>query len=148
MGNQSVETISVWPFVVVIILLIIALAWFAWQYRKVTQGEIKQKTKELKGSDKIAKLKAQLKENEKTFDKLIPVVERFAILRDGMASVAEKPTAKDRLEALHNLLGKAKVWDKNMTDDQGLTLLGKVLNERSEERRVGKECRSRWSPYH
>src|ERR1051325_6661569 len=24
----------------------------------------------------------------------------------------------------------------------------KVLGERSEERRVGKECRSRWSPYH
>src|SRR5690242_8367441 len=23
-----------------------------------------------------------------------------------------------------------------------------VLRERSEERRVGKECRSRWSPYH
>ena len=23
-----------------------------------------------------------------------------------------------------------------------------VLAERSEERRVGKECRSRWSPYH
>ena len=23
-----------------------------------------------------------------------------------------------------------------------------VLDERSEERRVGKECRSRWSPYH
>ena len=23
-----------------------------------------------------------------------------------------------------------------------------VLGERSEERRVGKECRSRWSPYH
>src|SRR5258708_31589061 len=25
---------------------------------------------------------------------------------------------------------------------------GVPLNERSEERRVGKECRSRWSPYH
>ena len=25
---------------------------------------------------------------------------------------------------------------------------GKVQEERSEERRVGKECRSRWSPYH
>ena len=25
---------------------------------------------------------------------------------------------------------------------------GKTLNMRSEERRVGKECRSRWSPYH
>ena len=23
-----------------------------------------------------------------------------------------------------------------------------LLDERSEERRVGKECRSRWSPYH
>ena len=25
---------------------------------------------------------------------------------------------------------------------------GVTMNERSEERRVGKECRSRWSPYH
>ena len=25
---------------------------------------------------------------------------------------------------------------------------GLLPNERSEERRVGKECRSRWSPYH
>ena len=25
---------------------------------------------------------------------------------------------------------------------------GKILPRRSEERRVGKECRSRWSPYH
>jgi chaperonin GroEL len=28
------------------------------------------------------------------------------------------------------------------------TAMEKVGNERSEERRVGKECRSRWSPYH
>jgi len=26
--------------------------------------------------------------------------------------------------------------------------VGSLLSERSEERRVGKECRSRWSPYH
>src|SRR3989441_12279665 len=26
--------------------------------------------------------------------------------------------------------------------------LSKLLKKRSEERRVGKECRSRWSPYH
>ena len=25
---------------------------------------------------------------------------------------------------------------------------GKIVIQRSEERRVGKECRSRWSPYH
>ena len=27
-------------------------------------------------------------------------------------------------------------------------LKGMGINDRSEERRVGKECRSRWSPYH
>src|SRR3712207_9522826 len=30
--------------------------------------------------------------------------------------------------------------------DRGIKL--PILNLRSEERRVGKECRSRWSPYH
>ena len=29
-----------------------------------------------------------------------------------------------------------------------LTRKGYAVIERSEERRVGKECRSRWSPYH
>ena len=29
-----------------------------------------------------------------------------------------------------------------------LAILGIALLTRSEERRVGKECRSRWSPYH
>ena len=28
------------------------------------------------------------------------------------------------------------------------TLFNKLAGKRSEERRVGKECRSRWSPYH
>ena len=31
---------------------------------------------------------------------------------------------------------------------QGARVLDIKLRERSEERRVGKECRSRWSPYH
>ena len=30
----------------------------------------------------------------------------------------------------------------------GSKLVFTALNRRSEERRVGKECRSRWSPYH
>ena len=35
-------------------------------------------------------------------------------------------------------------------DDQGRVVLDKngLPTKRSEERRVGKECRSRWSPYH
>ena len=32
--------------------------------------------------------------------------------------------------------------------DGFVLLCGVVLGPRSEERRVGKECRSRWSPYH
>ena len=33
-------------------------------------------------------------------------------------------------------------------DGAGLAGGAAAVNERSEERRVGKECRSRWSPYH
>ena len=33
-------------------------------------------------------------------------------------------------------------------DEQELQLVTKKDGLRSEERRVGKECRSRWSPYH
>src|SRR5256886_10342975 len=36
---------------------------------------------------------------------------------------------------------------KGLSEDAGRRNLGKI-DERSEERRVGKECRSRWSPYH
>ena len=32
--------------------------------------------------------------------------------------------------------------------ENGSTLALNVEEDRSEERRVGKECRSRWSPYH
>jgi len=48
-------------------------------------------------------------------------------------------------------------WEERESDDgeldtvldgrsQNLRLFGRMM--RSEERRVGKECRSRWSPYH
>ena len=62
------------------------------------------------------------------------------------------------------ILGKRRVLEMNeklMAEDvlrpYGITLYYKgceylrdaiVLHWRSEERRVGKECRSRWSPYH
>ena len=32
--------------------------------------------------------------------------------------------------------------------EKGYILNYKFVEDRSEERRVGKECRSRWSPYH
>src|SRR3712207_9114921 len=32
--------------------------------------------------------------------------------------------------------------------DKGMSIVSNSNSKRSEERRVGKECRSRWSPYH
>ena len=39
------------------------------------------------------------------------------------------------------------LWGYLFTDKETLQPIGYAL-VRSEERRVGKECRSRWSPYH
>ena len=41
-----------------------------------------------------------------------------------------------RARLIESFLGTAKIQDE------------KKMRARSEERRVGKECRSRWSPYH
>ena len=41
------------------------------------------------------------------------------------------------------------IWGVILLTLQALALIDVVgLRPRSEERRVGKECRSRWSPYH
>ena len=42
-----------------------------------------------------------------------------------------------------DLLDELEVWGNKL-----LELEAGELHARSEERRVGKECRSRWSPYH
>ena len=42
-------------------------------------------------------------------------------------------------------------WATSSVDSYGYKVAAsmvKIAEERSEERRVGKECRSRWSPYH
>ena len=60
----------------------------------------------------------------------------------------------------HRVYGIVRLVDKNLDDlarelvkdeKDNLTILnkvGEIQGLRSEERRVGKECRSRWSPYH
>src|SRR2546430_3267816 len=49
--------------------------------------------------------------------------------------------ACDRIVSTEPLIKRFLLWCR-------LTALGIYRAERSEERRVGKECRSRWSPYH
>ena len=51
------------------------------------------------------------------------------------------------MEMIHGDLGDAiLIWQKYIPDPQKIPLADDYF--RSEERRVGKECRSRWSPYH
>ena len=44
-----------------------------------------------------------------------------------------------------NAIGRRKAAVARVFVSEGT---GKITINRSEERRVGKECRSRWSPYH
>jgi len=70
-------------------------------------------------------------------------------------------SAKARTDAQRNVAENRRArreYEIEKTFEAGLVLLGSEVKslregraniaERSEERRVGKECRSRWSPYH
>src|SRR3989442_1382054 len=72
-----------------------------------------------------------------------------ALASDDMASgVLQQSPADSRfahhMQAYANQTVKVWIWDTRKTSlDMRVT-----VTDRSEERRVGKECRSRWSPYH
>ena len=64
----------------------------------------------------------------------------------------ENQKLREENTTLRELLEKAYEFMKQFVID-GINLLERFLESvgkaiRSEERRVGKECRSRWSPYH
>ena len=60
----------------------------------------------------------------------------------GVMSVAELVTQATEEARVYKECGVDGVIIENMHD------VPYLKGERSEERRVGKECRSRWSPYH
>ena len=43
---------------------------------------------------------------------------------------------------------RKRSWKEDMDYDKKDLCRQRMFAKRSEERRVGKECRSRWSPYH
>ena len=51
-------------------------------------------------------------------------------------------------EGKNALLEANQLWGLALSEDEIDYLVGSFTELRSEERRVGKECRSRWSPYH
>ena len=52
---------------------------------------------------------------------------------------------KNKIREIHEILGDLG-WEILSMKEAGIDL--DIVEDRSEERRVGKECRSRWSPYH
>ena len=59
----------------------------------------------------------------------------------------EPPGAGDALRKWRMLReGTSVWWDAQSRNKESVCI--DLRRERSEERRVGKECRSRWSPYH
>ena len=51
-------------------------------------------------------------------------------------------------EQVAELLGVSRQTISNWENEKSYPDIISVIKMRSEERRVGKECRSRWSPYH
>ena len=59
----------------------------------------------------------------------------------------KKGTPKEELEKIVDKFEKQGL-DVTLITGKDYNVFGLVGDTRSEERRVGKECRSRWSPYH
>ena len=90
--------------------------------------------------------------------------EKRSLHEFGHSSLAELAHAFDLLVVDHPMMGEAKDvlvnvrpmlssadWESLATDSSGRSFESYIYEDalyRSEERRVGKECRSRWSPYH
>src|SRR2546425_1524819 len=58
------------------------------------------------------------------------------------------PTITAAIKAACDTMLHAHSSHYNVKEIELASRLGAIMPRRSEERRVGKECRSRWSPYH
>ena len=107
----------------------------------------------------VTSLTDHVKQARQAMDRAVEAVKReFATVRTGKATTSlldlvrvEAYGSEMPLNQVANVaapepkLLTIQPWDKSL-----LKAIEKALltSDRSEERRVGKECRSRWSPYH
>ena len=69
------------------------------------------------------------------------------VIKIGSSSLMHEQTGRLDLLKIEKLV-RILIDVKNSGKDVVLVSSGAIAVGRSEERRVGKECRSRWSPYH
>ena len=82
----------------------------------------------------------------KTVKKIIAVLLAVMLMTPAAVNAASPSVAK---KTINNKKATAiTTYNAKMQTPKTVTIGGKKLVVRSEERRVGKECRSRWSPYH
>ena len=126
-----------------------------WSGGSVKKEEIK-KAKPAQNEDNVIKLDTSKKE-PKIFEEITkkniqeePLVLTDEVIEEAPKTKIEKLEPKTNAESqtLSPAVRKIVVENKiDINSVQGSGKGGRVL-KRSEERRVGKECRSRWSPYH
>src|SRR3712207_3194467 len=85
--------------------------------------------------------------------RLLHLEPEVVALARALTHAAERRQAAVLLgEVVDELLDEHRLADAGAAEEPDLAALGvgreEVDDLRSEERRVGKECRSRWSPYH
>ena len=99
---------------------------------------------------KINKLKEQWLKEKKVIDSAAAVKRNIEKLKAQIELNKKNPTMSASLEAKYSQMLDMESKLREIQRQSGKTRLLKeeVDEDRSEERRVGKECRSRWSPYH
>src|SRR2546430_13785253 len=80
-------------------------------------------------------------------DAEIVSADAFQIYR-GLDLLTAKPDTGTLAKVSHHLIGTMSIRDEMSAAKFRERALVAISEIRSEERRVGKECRSRWSPYH
>src|ERR1051326_8694397 len=73
----------------------------------------------------------------------------WAVLPAGPGKVLNSPAVRPRITVLEpSLIPRIVDEALSILEKTGVLVENPESFNRSEERRVGKECRSRWSPYH
>ena len=92
----------------------------------------------------LIKIRSISREREQKLDELIEEMEEEEYDEDDLRRLRRpEPELNDEDDTAKPLFA-----DDEVTSSAYMKVLDDIEEKRSEERRVGKECRSRWSPYH